>query len=96
MLFAHFSLIGAGLSAKKMNKNPSKSPCFEVEDFKKSGFLFRQGIKHSQCRRIGEYFNEEETEIRLFKTRFGLSLSPYGLRINRVQWRRKKHCCPNL
>ncbi len=48
MLFALFSLIGASQSAEKKNKNPSKSAPFEVEDFKKSGFLFNQGIKRSK------------------------------------------------
>jgi len=31
-----------------LNKNPSKSSRFSVEDFEKSVFLFNQGIKHSQ------------------------------------------------
>ncbi|MBQ7034327.1 MAG: hypothetical protein IJN34_01170 [Clostridia bacterium] len=75
-IFAHFFLIGAGLSAKKMNKNLSKSPRVEVEDFKKSGFLFHQGTKRSQCRRIGEYFNKDGAKIRLFKTRSGYILLP--------------------
>jgi hypothetical protein len=58
VLFALFSLIGASLSAEKKNKNPSKFASFEVEDFKKNGFLVNQDIKRSQCWRIGEYFND--------------------------------------
>ncbi len=61
---------------KKDEQKSLEISCFEVGDFKKSGFAVHQGIKRSQCRRIGEYFNEEETEIRLFKTRFGLFLLP--------------------
>jgi len=47
------------LASSKSSKNPSKSPHFEVIDFKKCKFLFHQGMKRSQYCRIGEYFNEE-------------------------------------
>jgi hypothetical protein len=47
VLYANLFLQGDSLAAPKLSRNPSKSPRFEVGDFKKSGFLVNQGTKRS-------------------------------------------------
>ena len=68
VLFALFPLTDASLPAENKNKNQTKYSRFGVGDFETDGFSLQARQKRVQCCRIGKYFNDGWTEIRLFKT----------------------------